>query len=98
MAKKILNIKIDVSKIDKSRLFVGEKGTYLDAVCFLSDEKDSYGHNGMIVQQITKEERLAKVQGNILGNVSVYVPTGAAGDTVEAPADVKAQAIKDLPF
>ena len=65
---KILSLKIDVSKIDKSKLFKGEKGVYLDAVLFLNDELDDYGNNGMIVQNATKEERENGERGAILGN------------------------------
>ena len=65
---KITTLKIDVTKIDKARLYKGEKGTYLDAVVIWSDQPDKYGNDGMIVQQVTKEERENKVRGNILGN------------------------------
>ena len=65
---KITTLKIDVTKIDKDRLYKGEKGTYLDAVVIWSDQPDKYGNDGMIAQQVTKEERENKVRGNILGN------------------------------
>lgn len=65
---KIVSLKIDVSKIDKSKLFKGEKGVYLDAVLFLNEELDDYGNNGMIVQNATKEERENGERGAILGN------------------------------
>ena len=68
--KKTIKLKIDVSKIDKSKLFQGAKGTYLDAVLFLNDQVDQYGNNGMIVQSVTKEEREQGVKGAILGNSS----------------------------
>ena len=66
--KKTLSLKIDVSKIDKSKLYQGKKGTYLDAILFLNDENDQYGNNGMIVQSATKEEREQGKKGAILGN------------------------------
>lgn len=62
-------IKIDVSKIDKSKLYKGEKGIYLDAVILMKDEPDQYGNNGMVVQNVTKEQREAGEKGAILGNV-----------------------------
>jgi hypothetical protein len=65
-----IKLKIDVTKIDKSKLFQGAKGTYLDAVVFLKDEVDQYGNNGMIVQSVTKEEREQGIKGAILGNSS----------------------------
>lgn len=60
---------IDVSKIDKSKLIQGKKGTYLNIAIFLKDEEDQYGNHGMIVESITKEEREAGNKGTILGNV-----------------------------
>lgn len=64
-------LKIDVSKIEKERLFKGEKGLYLDAVLFLDEEQDKYGQNGMIVQSVSKEERQNGVRGPILGNCKI---------------------------
>lgn len=71
--KRLVAIKIDVTNIDKARLFKGNKGTYLDAVCFLDDEPGQYGDNGMITQQVSKEERTAGVKGNILGNCTILM-------------------------
>ena len=68
-----LSIKLDVTKIDKARLFKGEKGTYLDLTTFIDlDEVGQYGDNGFISQSVSKEEREAKVQTPILGNVKVF--------------------------
>jgi len=69
-----LSIKIDVTKIDKSRLFKGDKGTYLDLTTFIElDEQDKYGNNGFIAQSQTKEERDAGAdRPTILGNVKVF--------------------------
>ena len=66
--KKTINLKIDVTKIEKERLFKGKKGVYLDAVLFLNDQPDEYGNDGFIVQSVSKEEREAGTRGNILGN------------------------------
>jgi hypothetical protein len=68
-----LSIKIDVSKIDKTRLFQGQKGTYLDLTTFVDlDNLDQYDNNGFISQSVSKEERDNKVQTPILGNVKVF--------------------------
>lgn len=64
-----LAFNINVSKIQKEKLFKGEKGLYLDCVVLMKDEPDEYGNIGMIVQQVSKEEREAGVKGVILGNV-----------------------------
>lgn len=65
----MIRCKINVKKIDKARLFVGEKGTYLDVT--LMDNKggrDEYGNDGFIVQDVGKEARESGVKGEILGN------------------------------
>ena len=73
MAKVGVSIKLDVTKIDKSRLFSGQKGTYLDATVFIDiDELDQYGNSGMVTQDVSKEEKQQGVKGNILGNVKVF--------------------------
>lgn len=64
-------IKIDVTMIDKARLFRSTKNSsvYLDAVMFENrDGPDKYGWEGVICQSVTKEEREAGVKGAILGN------------------------------
>ena len=73
-----VSLKIDVSKIDKARLFKGEKGTYLDATVFVdADQLDQYGNSGMITQDVSKDEKQQGVKGNILGNCKVFWNDGA---------------------
>ena len=73
MTKIGVSLKIDVTKIDKARLFKGQKGTYLDAVVFIDPvNMDEYGNNGMIAQSVSKEEKSSGIQGAILGNVKVF--------------------------
>lgn len=68
-----VSLKIDVSKIDKNRLFKGEKGMYLDATVFVDvDQLDQYGNSGMITQDVSKDEKQQGVKGNILGNCKVF--------------------------
>ncbi len=99
MADRTINLRIDVSKIDKSLIFEGKKGKYLDLVCFFKEEKDQYGNNGMIKQSAPKEKR-----GDmpILGNASVNdggsrnAGGAPSGSVVLPPA--KDDADDDLPF
>jgi hypothetical protein len=73
MAKVGVNLKINVSEIEKARLFKGKKGVYLDATVFIDiDQVDDYGNNGMITQNVSKEEKEQGVKGNILGNCKVF--------------------------
>ena len=64
----ILKLKIDVTNIDKTTLFKGQKGVYLDATVLIKDAPDQYGNDGMIVQDVSKEAREAGQKGPILGN------------------------------
>lgn len=94
MAKQIIQLKIDVNKIDKKRLYKGEKGTYLTAALLLNDEPDQYGNNGMIVEQITKEERQSGHKGTIIGNAKILERKQQESiPTVEAE-----EIFGDLPF
>jgi len=68
MSKIGVTLSIDVTKIDKSKLFKGQKGTYLNAKVFIDiTGADQYGNSGMITQEADKDE-----QGAILGNVKVF--------------------------
>jgi hypothetical protein len=61
--------KIDVTKIDKTFLFKGKAGTYLDIALIPNKSgRDQYGNDGMIVQSISKAARQEGKKGPILGN------------------------------
>lgn len=94
MADKIIKVKIDVKKIDKARLYVGEKGTYLDATILWNDEQDQYNNNGMIVQDVSKEDREKGIKGNILGNVKLL----QVNNKPDQPASGVTEPMDDLPF
>ena len=91
MDKQIIRLKIDVSKIDKSKLFHGKKGVYLDATMFLSDTPGQYGDNGMITQDVSKEDREAGVKGAILGNATIYNPGGKQSPAPARTATTQAE-------
>ena len=102
-----ISIKIDVSKIDKARLFKGEKGAYLDLTTFIdTDNSNEYGDHGFIAQSTSKEEREQKVQTPILGNVKVFftgdspdsLPTQASQSPVDRQADKFDDFDEDIPF
>jgi len=73
MSKVGVSLKIDVTKIDKARLFEGKKGKYLDATVFIDlSFADEYGNHGMITQDVSKEEKERGDRGAILGNAKVF--------------------------
>ena len=97
-----ISVRIDVTKIDKSRLYKGAKGTYLDLTTFVDTAvADQYENHGFIAQSLTKEERDAQVQTPILGNVKVFYTDG---QQQQAPQQAQQQAQQpdsfddDIPF
>jgi len=86
-----ISLKINVKDIDKTKLYVGEKGVYLDAVIIMRDTNDEYGNIGMIVQNTTEEERAKNVKGTILGNAKIIVKK-------EKTEEEKKEVLDDLPF
>ncbi len=61
--------KIDVTKIDKTFLFKGKSGTYLDIALIANKSgRDQYGNDGIIVQSVSKQARQEGKKGPILGN------------------------------
>lgn len=105
MSKIGISIKIDVTKIDKARLFKGEKGTYLDLTTFIDTaEVDQYGNNGFISQSVSKDERANGVKTPILGNVKVFYGSQGGGSQ-DAHSEAKSNGYQpqddfddDIPF
>lgn len=84
----MITLKIDVKKIDKNRLFVGEKGVYLDAV--MIETPNSKYHDYIIMQQVGKEEREAGVKIEI-GNGKIMIPkkdNKVSANTIQNPDDL----------
>lgn len=83
--------KLDLTKIDKEKLFKSEKtgAIYLDIVIWESKEV-KYDQTHMVVQSVSKEDRDAGVKGAILGNLKL----------MEQQEQQKSAEIKpnDLPF
>ena len=73
MAKIGLEISIDVTKIDKSRIKEHQNGSkYLTLTGFVNlDEKDQYDNNGFITQKKNKDEP-KDMKMPILGNSRVF--------------------------
>lgn len=93
-----INVSIDVTKIDKSKLFSGKKGTYLDLTTFIdTDNKDQYDNNGFIAQSVTKDEREQGVKGAILGNCKVFYQDGQP-QQAQQPQQAGSEFVDDIPF
>ena len=91
-----LSIKLDVTKIDKERLFEGAKGTYLDLTTFIDTaEQDQYENNGFVSQSTSSEEREQGVKTPILGNVKVFFTDG---DVASGKFKAATPVDEDIPF
>ena len=61
--------KINLSKIDKTKLFEGKTGKWMDVTVWFSEEPDEYGNNLAIEQSTKKGE--SKIY---IGNAKFYIP------------------------
>jgi len=76
-----MEININVDKIDKSRIFKGKKGSYLNLTVFVDTEKKGeYGDNGTVSQSASKDDRAAKKKMPIIGNAKVFFIVESAGE------------------
>jgi hypothetical protein len=99
--KKIgISASIDVTKIDKSKLIHGKKGTYLNITAFINlSEVDQYNNNGMVTQSVSSEERTEGVRGAILGNTKVFYTDGDDLPKAKSPTGTGFDDMKDdIPF
>ena len=86
-----ITIKINVEQITKTKLFKGEKGTYLNAV--LIETPNSQHSDYMIVEESTKEERESGIKSKILGNGKILKPKPES-----EPRPLTEEEKDDLPF
>ena len=98
MSKIGISASIDVTKIDKSKLVQGRKGTYLNITAFINlSEVDQYNNNGMVTQSVSSEEWAEGVRGPILGNNKVVYTDFSDSPKAKSPTgfdDMK----DDIPF
>jgi hypothetical protein len=85
----ILSAKIDLTAIDKSKIFVGKTGKkYIDITLLENREgvPDQYGNSFMVVQDLGREARLAGQKGPILGNAQYRVKNSSSPAPQESPS------------
>ena len=90
----ILNISINVEKINKAKLIKGKKGTYLSLNIAINDEKDQFENDCSAWENQSKEERDAKTPKNFLGNGKIIWSSEANNAEVQSGFEVA----DDLPF
>ncbi|QDP66451.1 MAG: hypothetical protein GOVbin15_40 [Prokaryotic dsDNA virus sp.] len=101
----IISSNIDLTKINKSKIYEGKKGKYYPITIVLNDEPGQYGDSGYIMTEQTKDERDAKAQKEYLGNVKVVWTNGqnvTTADKQGTQQSIEMQNVKqeepDLPF
>ena len=104
----IISANIDLTKIEKAKIYEGKKGKYYPITIVLNDELGQYGDSGYIQTEQTKEERDAKSQKSYLGNVKVVWTNGSNVEAAERDgggppqqqgyATPQAASEPDLPF
>jgi hypothetical protein len=92
----IISGSIDLTKIDKSKIFEGKKGKYYPVTVVLNNELGNYGDSGYIQTEQTKEERDAKQPKTFLGNVKVVWTDGQNVDIAQRDSQ-QAAAIESTP-
>jgi hypothetical protein len=89
----MLIAKIDLTKVDRTKLFPGKNGAkYLD-LAFIETPNNQYGDSHMVVQSVSKEDRAKGIKGAILGNAKTIggnapaspAPSGTAPTPSNAP-------------
>ena len=65
---KLITLSIDVTKINKEKLYKGAKGTYLNVDCWIDESADEDWKKVSLNQSLTKEEREAKEKKTFIGN------------------------------
>jgi hypothetical protein len=65
---KLLSLKVNLDKVDKSKLFKGKKGTYLDLDVWINEEPDAYGNDASASMSLSKEDRESGVNKTYIGN------------------------------
>ncbi len=96
------SLKIDVTKIDKTRLYAGKGGRkYLNLTIAVADEQDDYGNDVSCWEEQSKEERQNRERRNFLGSSGrVFWQSNAEGpaSSVAGGGDDESIGDEDIPF
>lgn len=95
----MITVKIDITKIDKSKLFEGKNGAkYLDVILWeVSDDK--YGNDYRAVQSVSSQDRANGVRGAILGSAKILKRSEPASRPAPSnPKEHTSKGADDLPF
>ncbi len=89
---KLLSLKVNLDKIDKSKLYKGSKGTYLDLDVWINDEPDNYGNDASASLNLSKEERESGAKKVYVGNGKKLFGWGSSTDSASS-VDINSTAV-----
>ena len=105
---KLIKAKIDVTKIDKTKLFQGAKGTYLDVDVWIDENEPEAWKQVSVVQSQSAEDREAGLPKNYIGNgeckwgwdnqPASQPPAPASQSAAHPMQDVPAPSNDEIPF
>lgn len=96
---RIINVQIDVAKINKAK--IKENGKYKNYEFALIETPNGKYGQWMVVEKQTKEEREAKKNGTILGNGKNFgwgESTGSSSSSGQSHREAPPISSDDLPF
>lgn len=96
-----LNVRVNLSKILKDKVYQGKTGKFIDLNIYVNDEPSQYGDNVSIALAQTKEEREAKTPRQYIGNgktLDLMLAQRNQEQGSTAPTRVVAEVDEDLPF
>jgi len=92
---KIINVSLDVTKLDKDSFYVGKKGTYANiTIAENRNGEDDYGNTHYVYESQSKEDRAVGKDKNYLGNGKQFV----FGSQTDEPSAESESVDADLPF
>lgn len=100
---KLIKAKIDVTKIDKTKLFQGAKGTYLDVDIWIDENEPEAWKQVSLNQSQSQEDREAGLPKNYIGNGECKwgwdnQPPEPASQPAHPMQDVPAPSNDEIPF
>ena len=96
----IINVSLNLDKLDKSKIIKGKKGNYYQVTLSVQDQTSQFGDNVSAYDSQSKEDREAKKDRNYVGNGSVVWTDGniVAAERQQQPAQEPAVEEADFPF
>ncbi len=97
----ILNVSIDLNKIDKNKIKPHANGAkYYSLDIIIKDEPDQYGQQVAVKNNQTKEERESGEKPTYIGNGKIVFTKAPEGGSVPPPINEQKNSgeFNDLPF